>query len=157
PDTNADAGHRCPLGGLCTRSGGAPGYCCNDECVDLAADDANCGACGSPCGPGRYCQSGRCVHPSCAGVVSSGDLARIDAWCPLPAGTLGTCCDGTCRSTASFADDANCGACGHACPTGRACASGGCGSLGCDETTGAGCASSAMCVYGATCQRVSCA
>lgn len=158
PDTNADAGLFCPIGGLCTLGSGGAGHCCLGECVDLAADDANCGACGVPCGPGRHCRNGRCEHPSCAGVVSSGDLAHVDSFCPLADGTTGTCCDGTCRAAADFATDArNCGACGHLCPTGRTCGGGSCGLMGCDETTGAGCPSGAMCAYGATCERVACA
>ena len=35
---------------------------CQEACVTLAADPANCGACGHSCGAGQNCASGACVY-----------------------------------------------------------------------------------------------
>jgi hypothetical protein len=62
-------------GGLCCRNDkvcgntccgtnadpGTEGTCCNNRCVSLFFDAANCGRCGNQCPPGNRCQSGRCV------------------------------------------------------------------------------------------------
>jgi hypothetical protein len=159
PDTNADAGLFCPVGGLCTRETGEPGLCCSGACVDLSADDANCGACGNTCGSLRYCRHGRCEHPSCVGVVSSSTSSTVASTCPLPDGSFGTCCDGACRAVSDLHDDANCGACGNLCPPGLACTGIRCAppaSIACDSLTNAPCPAGTICPYGSTCERSSC-
>src|SRR4051812_27331930 len=67
---------------------------CGDECVDVASDFRNCGACASPCGGSRTCSSGRCSG-------SGGGLS-----CPPEApactdehGMGGGCCGGICYGT----------------------------------------------------------
>jgi hypothetical protein len=82
-----------PEGG-CEKCGGT-------ECVVLAADPANCGACGNQCEAGLACVSGACACPG-----------------------GGTRCDATCVDTLS--DLANCGTCGNACPSGAQCTDGAC-------------------------------
>jgi hypothetical protein len=43
---------------------------CNNACVDLLADAANCGACGHACAAGGSCVAGACVAPACPGVLA---------------------------------------------------------------------------------------
>ena len=79
---------------------------CDGECVDLASDTSNCGACGSICESqlvGVACVEGECVRVDCPAALNS--------------------CDGECVDVTS--DPANCGACGNACPSG-VCAGGAC-------------------------------
>jgi hypothetical protein len=53
------------VGGEC-----APGFvACGAECVDVAGDALNCGACDLACGPGARCDEGACV----GGVAGAGD------------------------------------------------------------------------------------
>jgi hypothetical protein len=70
---------------------------CNNICVDLATDEANCGACGKTCDVyvGFICSKGRCV--------CSGD--EVD-------------CDGFCADLDT--DPYNCGTCGRSCGEGSA-------------------------------------
>lgn len=97
---------------------------CGHDCVDLASDRDNCGACGVETRIG-------CIDgvPSCADLTACDDVCvdtRIDpnncGGCGITTtlmcidgepscGTL-TACDGTCVDTSS--DPANCGACGQA-------------------------------------------
>lgn len=76
----------------------------SDGCeVDISTDPENCGACGNKCAPGQYCrQYGgkyQCVcgpgETACGDLAGSGDISCVDV----------------------SSDTANCGACGHACPT----------------------------------------
>jgi hypothetical protein len=71
---------------------------CGTSCVDLGADDANCGSCGTTCdrSTGYFCANGACT----CGVGNFG-------LCPLPDG--GTVC------TDPNADPRNCGGCGNDC------------------------------------------
>lgn len=70
---------------------------CGDDCVDLTADPANCGACGVSCTADEACIGGDCQG------------------CSAPL----TACDGSCVDTAT--DPLNCGACGLACLDGQQC------------------------------------
>ncbi len=84
---------------------------CDGDCVDLAVDPENCGACGNTCGPGAYC-NGSC---QC-----------------LPGLTP---CSGACVDLRSDPD--HCGSCGHACPpTARNCAEGNCVPTDCSHLGG---------------------
>ena len=56
-------------GGIAGASGSVPiecslsnceGTCCDDACVDLQSDPANCGRCGNACPQGRLCRSNEC-------------------------------------------------------------------------------------------------
>jgi hypothetical protein len=71
--------------------------------TNLAASNANCGACGRSCGPGTACSSGTCANV-CAG------------------GT--TFCGGSCVALAT--DARNCGGCGNVCASGQTCSGGQC-------------------------------
>ncbi|KAL3740784.1 hypothetical protein ACJRO7_021979 [Eucalyptus globulus] len=47
------------------RATGSPGPdCCNKQCVDVATDRLNCGACRKRCKYGEMCCHGKCVNPS---------------------------------------------------------------------------------------------
>ena len=127
--------------------------------VDLRADPAHCGACGSACAaangmPG--CVAGRCVVASCSAGFVDCDMgeangcevdvtsdARNCGVCGGACGVAQVCSSGACRAGcvagltvcgASCVDlrasAANCGACGRACPT-RANASATCTNGGC--------------------------
>lgn len=67
---------------------------------------------GTACGAGQTCTGGDCLASSC------------------PDGQVR--CDGACVDTAT--NDANCGACGKACPAGSGCCGGGCCEGCCDGT-----------------------
>lgn len=62
------------------------------------------------CCSGLVCQHGRCRPPQCL----QGQ----------PCGEQGTCCSGACVDVQT--DEANCGSCGHACPSGEPCLGGQC-------------------------------
>ncbi|MEZ4408251.1 MAG: MXAN_6577-like cysteine-rich protein [Polyangiales bacterium] len=74
---------------------------CGDRCVNLQADTANCGACGTACATGQTCAAGVCGCPSGQ-----------------------TLCGGACVNTQS--STAHCGTCGRACAAGQTCAAGSC-------------------------------
>jgi hypothetical protein len=75
---------------------------CGDQCVDLASDAANCGACGTACPAGQMCRNGVC------------------GGCSRPA----EMCNGRCVETMN--DPLNCGACGMVCPPSQTCRGGSC-------------------------------
>jgi Stigma-specific protein, Stig1 len=87
-------------GGICCPRGFSP---CGGSrsCVDLTADDLNCGACGVVCREGAHCNAGSCACP--------GGVAY---------------CDGACIDVQ--ASVANCGGCGATCPVGAPCVAGTC-------------------------------
>ncbi|HVY25200.1 MAG TPA: hypothetical protein VHB79_01560 [Polyangiaceae bacterium] len=82
-------------------TGGGCETCGGKECVALASDAQNCGACGNACPAGIACENGAC---SCAGG--------------------GQACDGTCVDVQT--DAKNCGKCGNACAAGSTCVTGVC-------------------------------
>ncbi|KAI3419276.1 uncharacterized protein J3R85_013272, partial [Psidium guajava] len=50
------------------RAAGSPGpNCCGKQCVDVAMDRLNCGACGKRCRYSEICCWGNCVNPSVDG------------------------------------------------------------------------------------------
>jgi len=95
-----------------TNTDGGSGGCgvglrpCGSECVDLAFDRENCGACGNVCKTTEVCKAGKC----------SSDCGTLTQ-CTGEGGTK-------CVNTAT--DSANCGGCGKACPTGQLCSGGTC-------------------------------
>ncbi len=76
---------------------------CNGECVDLATDSSNCGACGRVCGADQACRSGECDSSCPADHEMCGDL---------------------CVDLAS--NSSHCGACGQSCSGDEECRSGEC-------------------------------
>jgi Stigma-specific protein, Stig1 len=77
--------------------------------VQLGSDPANCGTCGSACGPGSPCLSGVCQAVTCPTVSCPQGLA---------------CCGTSCIDL--DADVEHCGACGNVCPEAQACIGGEC-------------------------------
>jgi stigma-specific protein Stig1 len=119
-----------------------PGTCCNNVCVFLLSDAKNCGACGRACGTGQSCVNGFCVCSSNTACVVEGPNGR-----PIQL----TCCSGVCTNLQ--ADPKNCGACGHACPSGDTCSGGQCGPVTCPlpgqhACNGICCASTQACCPG---------
>lgn len=144
-----------PCPSSCGESGGAcvddkcvcPAWStsCSGNCVDLAVDPANCGACGLSCGDGFLCSEGKC-SATCSLTLCPGNLcvdtknnpARCGS-CDKPCAAGETCKEGVCTSTPSPPptttettppppppppcggadlgyDRNNCGTCGHVCP-----------------------------------------
>jgi len=108
--------------------------CCENQCVDVASDDANCGKCGNSCGGAATCVDGAC---DCAG-----------ASCTVFESCCGTAAGAACIQTAS--DSEHCGQCGNICPENEFCVGGNCACQGpngvqlCDDDQiccgdGAGC------------------
>jgi hypothetical protein len=97
-------------GGACTTAAplcsgtscSCPGTTCGGECVDVAGDPRNCGACGVACNADQYC--------------------RLMAGPPCKCRPPEVACSGACINRQS--DPNNCGECGTSCPV--ACAKGAC-------------------------------
>ncbi len=119
-----------PDGG--SSDGGSPRRplaCCNHACIDLAADAANCGACGTACANNGACCAGTCADTT-KDVANCGQCGNACAgknadWqCTNGACAVTTChgtfqdCDGDpkdgCESDIT-SDPNNCTACGKAC------------------------------------------
>ena len=86
--------------------------CCAGACANLATDTSNCGACGTVCNVANgtaMCASAQCAIKACNS--NYGDCNKIYS-------------DGC--ETNLQSDNANCGACGHACSSGQQCCHGGC-------------------------------
>ncbi|MBI5496221.1 MAG: hypothetical protein HY904_14455 [Deltaproteobacteria bacterium] len=134
-----------PTGGACAVSATQWGQCCNGVCTNVYDDSAHCGVCGRACPAGAACSSG--IHcysggtaglctgggcPAGSGCVTAGNFCAATSCAGLPEGfacqpgadTQGLCCGGACLAT-DF-DDANCGACGHACTPSEWCSHGNC-------------------------------
>jgi Stigma-specific protein, Stig1 len=134
-------GTECRAGTCTCPAGQKP---CADACVDVTADPANCGACGSACGSGQRCERGQCVATCSVNLTNACGDGRcwdlnLDARhcgttcrsCPSKqtcnAGVCtcpGATCSGLCTSL--DADPKNCGACGNSCALGEACVAGSC-------------------------------
>jgi hypothetical protein len=118
PDSNANGGRSGNAGNAA--NGGAAAYAnncvgidcacadagvnknyCSGQCVSLATDLENCGACGEACGEYQTCVNGSCTCPT-------GEM-----WC-----------DGHCTQVAN--DYQNCGGCGKRCSASELCAAGSC-------------------------------
>jgi hypothetical protein len=148
------------------------GVCCDSTCLAVTGtspqdyapyDDHHCGGCGIDCGSDASClpsysyETGytySCVPSSC-GKHDDG------AACALPDGgsyygQTGTCCSGTCSD---LYQDANCGACGLACPSGLECYYGYCANESngqITDCTTTPCPSGWACLYGYYCAPQSC-
>lgn len=79
-------GCRCKGAAAC----GAGQGCCASGCKQLNSDTSNCGACGSQCGPGEACSSGRCRCGSTYGPPGGG-----------PACTGSSCTGNSCTTCSS--------------------------------------------------------
>jgi hypothetical protein len=129
----------------CAGADGGIAHCCGTSCVDLAADQNNCGTCGVVCPAGSVCNGGYCSLPDagyspCAdvpGACPPGTVCSNTSCVPLscPAGgtgqtcafgtgygqlgysvVTGKCCGGACSDLNQ--DPQNCGMCGTTCTTG---------------------------------------
>jgi hypothetical protein len=92
-----------------------------DEGFDLLNDRNNCGGCGIVCAAGTVCQQGKCpsgTAPVDGGIPDGGATNNLTI-CKDAAGAS-ICVD-------LFQDQANCGACGHVCPSTQYCMGGTCG------------------------------
>ena len=118
---------------------------CEGRCIDVAADERNCGACGRVCRSDRTCEDGvctcsatdaiscdgACVDPysdpdhcgACEVTCSGGDLCVSGECMPGCPQDL-TECDGICYDLDT--DPEHCGSCGNACTEGSACWDGEC-------------------------------
>jgi hypothetical protein len=102
---------------FCAALDGRLGLCCPDgSCIDLANDPDNCGGCGVHCN-GQACVQGACLGAAC-------NFSNQGIFCGSPGDTSSICCGTACVDSAI--DPANCGMCGHTCPTGMTCQSGRC-------------------------------
>ncbi|UJR84356.1 MXAN_6577-like cysteine-rich protein [Sandaracinus amylolyticus] len=137
------------LDGSASCTGGATS--CGGQCVDLASDFSNCGACGNACNADEVCSGSRCLTGGCpSGTTSCGgscvDTERSATHCGECGNTCvggsscmaGECtcggglelCDGSCVDTST--DTAHCGGCGNACGAGERCEGGSCVACGGD-------------------------
>ena len=112
-----------------TNDGGGPVTCsaalsaCSGQCVDLKADDKNCGQCGKSCG-NQSCVGGVCMNNPCQAPEQL--------------------CGGSCVNVTNNAE--NCGQCSHACPQGQQCANSKC----VQPSTMTGCAGCVDCLNNCT-------
>ncbi len=103
---NGACSTQCPAGNsMCGGDGGG------GKCINLKTDNKNCGKCGFACPSGQICYGG-----ACSGTCGDGKSGQ-------------TTCGGEggpsyCANLQS--DNANCGACGKACPSDQVCANGTC-------------------------------
>ncbi|HEY2745542.1 MAG TPA: hypothetical protein VGL86_12990 [Polyangia bacterium] len=151
-DSCSGAACRCAGGSACA---GSSTCCAGVGCVDLQSDPFHCGGCDKACNPGESCVAGACMcgnNPACgASTLCCADTGMCAVGNSCPCGpTMCTfpevCCNsmtGTCANTGD--DNANCGACGHACVAPLACANGACTCNG------------AICAAGDTCCTTGCA
>jgi hypothetical protein len=137
----------------------APTSLCGTQCVNLATDPMNCGACGDACGGGRDCVASNCQCPmgltlcgtQCTNTLTdSANCNRCGNDCNGGSCNTGICacpsgkslCNGTCIDYT--ADLNNCGGCGKVCAPGQTCGTTGCacptgqkacGVMGCIDIT----------------------
>lgn len=157
---------------------------CEDLCIDVTSDSANCGGCGVTCGDAQACIGGVCTclngleacGPSCVDVrtdVSNCGMCGSSCGMRFCAGStcVDSCpadttdCGGSCVDL--MTNLANCGGCGAACRAGEACESGTCSCASGFTLCSAGCvdldtspdhcgACGAMCEPGAECRSGAC-
>ncbi len=109
----------------CARGAEALGLCCATACVDTLSSHSHCGACGTSCGPGEFCNEGVCApNVEC----STADAGEVSCACSLD--RIGACCAGRCADTGR--EPGNCGACGRVCAAGEVCADGECAVVACE-------------------------
>jgi hypothetical protein len=116
----------------CERCGGT-------DCIDLATDPLNCGACGVPCPAGVACVGGMC---DCEALTACGDQCVDTEMDPLHCGGCDNDCDGAaCLGGACdcavqllncgacidpMTDELHCGGCDQPCELGETCQNGMC-------------------------------
>ena len=149
-DSECPSGQECSNEGLCvtiqdpgSQCSGVfqhcPGASAANECVNLATDDAHCGACDGACATDENCISGVCTKDcgnlqlcgtacadlkteplhcgTCDNACNSGQVCT-DGTCGCETGKCGdnctlTLCQGACADTQT--DTNNCGNCGNTC------------------------------------------
>jgi hypothetical protein len=128
--TTWSTGDRCVAGecrcGEAEPCEGSPDqWCCPASgCVDLATDEANCGACGAWCQPGEECRPTEIGRPGACACPHEEDERAC------PAGECWRCCPG--RGCVNVCEDLHaCGECGVDCtggerPLGDTCVAGVC-------------------------------
>lgn len=181
-DTAADAAGSTTEAGPSCPSGQTT---CGSRCVALDKDNTNCGACGTACASGQFCNAGRCACQAglvlCGGAcvdlsTSNGNCGTCGRTCPSGVCAAGACasscptgttnCGGSCVNLST--SSANCGACGKVCSTGTACTAGACqcpsgqtlcGGASCVNTTidPSNCGTCGkICPAGASCSNATC-
>ncbi len=123
-DAGCKAGEVCDKG-VCSSSCAATENKCGNDCIDLLADDKNCGACAQACPQGLSCVAGKCTLKCTAPETpcDTADDAGVDA---------GLAC------VNPQTDDNNCGSCGTVCDAAidhgqPGCVAGACGVGSCDQ------------------------
>jgi hypothetical protein len=86
---------------------------CATGCSDVSSDANNCGACDNACNPSATCSAGKCVDTAASCTALNADTS-----------TNFSLCGAACQDLKN--DDANCGKCGNACPSGQLCVSSAC-------------------------------
>ena len=171
---------------MCVATCPAGQSACGAACVDVTVDAQRCGGCGITCVGAKICVSGACAcpnkrhhrlrRPMCRPGDELDGLRRLRSRlepgglcsggacvpsCPSPT----TQCGSSCVTLVS--DEANCGTCGAACPSGAECSNGVCrcptGSLVCSgrcvdpQSDAANCgACGVVCDVGRTCSSGRC-
>lgn len=149
--SDGDAGNAATDGGTGDAAEADAGNCyssvfgtmCENHCVNLRSDSANCGECGHACPDGLPCLAAFCG--TCPGTICEGWCVDLNydrhhcGRCGNPCGpneacNRGTCepltcqggaiCSGACVNLAT--DSSNCGACGNVCDPLNACLGGAC-------------------------------
>ena len=89
--TGGTAGSAGSAGGsACSPACASDRNCCTGKCANLANDPRNCGACGTVCKDGEWCNgSGKCETRPC--TTSCGDASRCCGGACCAAGEI--CCD----------------------------------------------------------------
>ncbi|HEY1088719.1 MAG TPA: hypothetical protein VGE37_13540, partial [Archangium sp.] len=141
PDGYSCVDNRCTPGATGCQAGETT---CAGRCVDLATEEAHCGACGRACGAGSVCQNGSCSTACPGGQAFCNGRCQDVTTDRLNCGSCGQACDslelcagGACRCDAPLvdcgnlctdtrSDGDNCGRCGVACADGRFCQAGSC-------------------------------
>lgn len=134
-------------------TGGGPGaspcpdgfLLCGNVCMNVSADPAHCGSCGTLCAAGATCVTGRCQCPigaaDCGGICTDlrGDGQNCGACGTVCAGGQ-VCSAGVCQGSCALPGEtqcgtscvdvqtnaSHCGVCDRACPLGASCVGGSC-------------------------------